>query len=143
MQRQHRLKKSAEFQRVRALKRSWAHPLLVLYAAANNQGGTRVGISVSKRIGRAVARNRAKRLIREAVRSFLPGLPADQDLVFVARPSMGEAGYAQVLEAVERLLRRAGLLAGQRALSAPAEGTGPSPDTGEAGSDQEAKSNRQ
>ncbi len=110
MQKRHRLKKSAEFQRVRALKQSWAHPLLVLYVAPNDLGITRIGISVSKRIGKAVVRNRAKRLIREAARQYLPVLPPGRDLVFMARSGMGEASYEQVSRAVESLLSRARLL---------------------------------
>jgi len=111
MQRRHRLKKSAEFQRVRALKRSWAHPLLVLYVAPNDLEIVRVGISTSKRVGKAVARNRAKRLIREAVRSFLPKLVPGHDLVFIARPAIAQADFERVLQAVEILLRRARVLA--------------------------------
>jgi ribonuclease P protein component len=121
---------------------------LVLYVATNDLDETRVGISVSRRVGKAVARNRAKRRIREAVRSFLPSLRVGQDLVFVARPSMAEATYQQVLEAVEGLLRRAGLLAGQRisavdrGRSSRAEGTGTPAQTDRAGSGQEAEPNR-
>lgn len=139
MQRQHRLKKSAEFQRVRALKQSWAHPLLVLYAAAGEGAVTRVGISASKRTGKAVTRNRIKRLIREAVRRFLPDMPAGQDLVFVARPAAAEASYQQVSEAVERLLRRARLLAGRQTAGSKqvsilhTEGPAAPPGAGQAG----------
>ncbi|MGE5617748.1 MAG: ribonuclease P protein component [Sphingomonadaceae bacterium] len=113
MQRRHRLKKSAEFQRVRALRQSWAHPLLVLYVAPNGLELTRIGISTSKRIGKAVTRNRVKRLIREATRSYLPSLPPGRDLVFVARPASAEAGFDQINRAVEILLRRARLLPAQ------------------------------
>ncbi len=116
MQRRHRLKKSAEFQRVRALKQSWAHPLLVLYVAPNDLEVTRVGISTSKRIGKAVVRNRVKRLIREAARGFLPSLPRGRDLVFIARPATAEANFEQVSRAVEILLQRARLLPQQRAV---------------------------
>ena len=125
MQRRHRLKKSAEFQRVRANKRSWAHPLLVLYIAPNGLDISRVGISVTKRIGKAVARNRAKRLIREAVRHYLPGLPSGWDLVFIARAAIAEASFLQVREAVENVLRRARLL---RAGQPTPEGQGQSED---------------
>ena len=131
MQRRHRLKKSAEFQRVRALKRSWAHPLLVLYVAPNDLEITRVGISVSKRIGKAVVRNRVKRLIREAVRGYLPSLPGGQDLVFIARAAAAESSYERISDAVAKLLGRAGLLvrrkpAAQESERAASE-TGPSP----------------
>lgn len=119
MQRCHRLKKGADFQRVRALKQSWAHPLLVLYAAPNDLDVTRIGISVSKRIGNAVARNRAKRRIREAVRPLLPNLPRGRDLVFIARAAVADADFQQLSHAVEALLRRARLQPSPR----------PSPDT--------------
>lgn len=117
MKRRHRLKKSADFQRVRAQRRSWAHPLMVLYAAPNNQELTRVGISTSKRIGKAVARNRAKRLIREAARKALPDILGGRDLVFVARGAIAEASYQQVNSAVEQLLGRSRLVTRRRPAS--------------------------
>ena len=110
LQRRHRLKKSADFQRVRALKQSRAHPLLVLYVAPNGLEFTRIGISTSKRLGKAVVRNRVKRLIRESVRAYLPSLPGGQDLVFIARPQSAGADYRQIKQAVEILLERAHLL---------------------------------
>lgn len=110
LQRRHRLKKSADFQRVRALKQSWAHPLLVLYVAPNGLAITRVGISTSKRLGKAVIRNRVKRLIRESVRALLPIIPGGRDLVFVARPASAQADYQSVKRAVGLLLERARLL---------------------------------
>lgn len=125
MQRRHRLKKSAEFQRVRAQRRSWAHPLLVLYLAPNDLGVTRVGVSVSKRIGKAVVRNRTRRLIREAVRMLLPSLPQGHDLLFVARGPITEADYHQVSQTVEKLLARARLLPrGQVAATQAAQADG-------------------
>ena len=110
MQRRHRLKKSAEFQRVRAQRQSWAHPLMVLYVAPNDLDITRVGISTTKRLGKSVARNRMKRLIREAARSFLPAMATGRDLVFAARGGAAEASYQQVRVAMENLLGRARLL---------------------------------
>ncbi|HEX9015166.1 MAG TPA: ribonuclease P protein component [Chloroflexota bacterium] len=114
MQRRYRLKKSAEFQRVRAQKRSWAHPLLVLYVAPNGLDWIRVGISTSRRLGKAVARNRVKRLVREAVRGLIPSITPGSDLVFAARGPAAEATYEQVRQAVDGLLRRARLIASPR-----------------------------
>ena len=110
MQRRHRLKKSAEFQRVRALRQSWAHPLMVLYVAPNDVGITRVGISTTKRLGNAVVRNHVKRLVREAARGFLPTMLTGRDLVFAARGAAAEASYQQVRQSMENLLNRARLI---------------------------------
>lgn len=95
---------------MRAQRQSWAHPLMVLYVAPNDFDVTRVGISTTKRLGKAVVRNRVKRLIREAARGFLPAMPGGRDLVFAARSSSAEATYQQVRTAVENLLGRARLI---------------------------------
>lgn len=106
MSRAHRLRRNADFQRVRAARLSWAHPLLVLYAAPNDGLAARVGISVGKRVGGAVVRNRVRRRVREAVR-LLTGLRPGRDLVFIARPPSAEADWVALRAATEGLLRRA------------------------------------
>ena len=110
MQRDARLRRNADFQRVRAAKRSWAHPLLVLYAAPNGNLAPRIGISVGKRVGGAVVRNRVRRRVREAVRLRRPELRPGRDLVFIARPPSAEADWATLRAATEDLLLRARLL---------------------------------
>jgi len=97
---------------VRAGRRSWTHPLLVLYAAAQEgaAGPTRSGFVVGRRVGNAVARNRVKRRLREAVRAQAPALAPGMDLVWIARPAIVAADFAAILAAVAQLLRRARLL---------------------------------
>jgi ribonuclease P protein component len=109
MKRANRLRRAADFQRVRAAERSWAHPLLVLRAAPNDAEVARVGISVGKRVGGAVVRNRVRRRVREAVR-LRPGLRPGHDLVFIARPASAEADWPTLRGAADELLRRARLL---------------------------------
>jgi ribonuclease P protein component len=75
----------------------------------------RVGFSVSKKVGKAVVRNRVKRRLREAVRHELPSIRPGTDLVFIARSAAAEASYWEIAEAVQAALRRAG------ALTRPAE----------------------
>ncbi|MGD1995354.1 MAG: ribonuclease P protein component [Anaerolineae bacterium] len=110
MERRIRLRRSADFERVRLDGRSWPHPLLVLAALRNELSYTRVGVAASRRVGRAVARNRAKRLLREAARHLYPKLSPGWDVVLIARPDILEAREPQVREALGVLVERAGLL---------------------------------
>jgi ribonuclease P protein component len=112
MQRADRLRSSADFQRVRGLKQSLVHPLLILYTAPNEVGHPRLGVSVSRRIGKAVVRNRVRRRIRESVRLQWNALRGARDLLFIARGPSAEADWEALRRAVDELLRRAGLLSG-------------------------------
>jgi len=117
MEKRLRLRKNSDFQRVYRKGHSWAHPLLVLYALRNDLGYSRFGFSASKRVGGAVVRNRARRLMREAIRLRQAMIADGWDVVIVARRPMGEANFHQVDQAVEQLLRRARLLKAAENLS--------------------------
>ncbi len=88
-----RLSRSAEFERVYRQGRSRANRFLVLYAfprAGEGEEGPRLGLSVSRKVGGAVQRNRVKRVLRDAFWAEAERLPADSDYVVVARPDAGE-----------------------------------------------------
>jgi len=105
-----RLRRSSDFQRVRATGRSWTNRLLVLIVSANDLNQVRVGVTASRRVGGAVVRVRARRLVREAVRPWLRSMRGGWDVVFVARKPLANASYQDVAQAVAQLLERAGLL---------------------------------
>ena len=114
MRRANRLRTRADFERVRAGKRSLANPLLVLYSAPNELGYPRVGVTVGRRTARefakAVVRNRVRRRTREAARRRLsPDGPA-YDLLFIARGPSATADWPALAGAVDDLLRRARVL---------------------------------
>lgn len=103
-----RLTRSRDFARVRRYGRSAGSPLLALYVLSNRSDDLRVGFSVSKKVGKAVIRNRVKRLLREAVRHDLPDIRPGLDLVFIARPAAAGATYPEIAETAEYLLRKTG-----------------------------------
>jgi ribonuclease P protein component len=92
------------------VRRSWGHPLFVLYVAPNDGQATRLGISVGKRVGKAVVRNQVKRRVREAVRHRYGDLLPGFDLVFIARAPAATAEWPMLRDATDELLRRSSVL---------------------------------
>ena len=81
----HRLRSPADFRRVYDRRRSASNGRFTVCGCENDLGYTRLGLSVSRRVGGAVTRNRWKRLLREAFRLTREKLPAGIDLVIVAK----------------------------------------------------------
>ncbi len=110
VKRRFRLTRSTDFQRVRQFGKSYAHPLMVLIALPNQTECIRIGVTAGRSVGKAVQRNRAKRILRSLVQAYLPVLPQGWDLVLIARSPLIQASFLQAESALDGLIRRAKLL---------------------------------
>jgi ribonuclease P protein component len=92
VQRRNRLSRSKDFDTVYRRGRSASSRYLVLHWFTRDdiEGEPRLGLAVPRAVGSAVARNRVKRLLREAWRELLPTVPQGQDYVLAARPGLAE-----------------------------------------------------
>ncbi|MBK7217947.1 MAG: ribonuclease P protein component [Candidatus Promineofilum sp.] len=107
-----RLRRSDDIARVRHKGRRWQHPLIVLFVNVQPQESSsvsRFAFVAGRHIGRATVRNRAKRRVREIVRHHLDTLKPGHDCLWVVRPPIVVAEYAELERAVLELLTRAGL----------------------------------
>lgn len=93
------------YRRVYEEGRSVANKYLVMYYL-EDQLPIRLGVVVSKRVGKAVSRNRVKRLIKESFRHYVYGLDLTGEFVIVARPRAASCSYYEISRAVEELLKR-------------------------------------
>jgi len=111
MRRELRLRRRKDFDNVFRKGRSWNNELLVLRSLPNDLPHNRFGFITSKRLGKAVVRNRTRRRIREAVR-VLP-LAASWDVVISAKTRAATGDFHQLRASVMDLLARAKLLANE------------------------------
>jgi ribonuclease P protein component len=99
-----------DFLRVKEAGRSWHHAAFVMSAVLNGLAHNRYGFIVSKRLGKAVVRNRLRRRLREAVRSIHPQIQPGYDVVVVARVPSLSLSYWELRQALVEVMQRAGLL---------------------------------
>jgi ribonuclease P protein component len=110
VQRKFRLTRSEDFKRVRRSGKSYAHPLVVLIVQTHDQPRVKVGVAAGRTVGTAVYRNRAKRLLREAMRTLIPNITLGLDLILIARPGLASATLEETRRALLNLLQRAKIL---------------------------------
>lgn len=105
-----RLRRGSDIDRVRSRGRSWSSRLLVLAILPNDLAHNRYGFAVGKKVGGSVERNRAKRLMREAIRVRHPELKQGNDVLVIARNSFqDETTLVEVSDQLDGLLARAGI----------------------------------
>ncbi|NLJ56777.1 MAG: ribonuclease P protein component [Firmicutes bacterium] len=102
-----RLRKNYQFQKVYRQGRSLSTAKTVLYYRKNREKYNRLGIVVSKKVGKSVVRHRLKRLYREAMRSLQGRIKrTGYDLVIIARKGAGNLTYQDAVRDLQRLMLR-------------------------------------
>ena len=109
LRKEYRLKKKYMFAYCyRAGKVAHAKSCLMYYTPSKNRN-VKIGISVSKKVGGAVQRNRARRVIREAITPFLQSINKNYNLIFVARENVLSFSFNEIKQDIEYMLKKAGV----------------------------------
>lgn len=111
MQKQHRLRSKEDFTSVYRYGKSVAnHQFVLYYKPKPGQEYYRLGISVSKKVGGAVVRNRMRRVIKEIVRANGDRIKQDYDLILIVRRAAIDLDYTALEKSIRHILKRASLL---------------------------------
>jgi ribonuclease P protein component len=106
--REERITKPCQYAEVYGKGKSYPSELIVLRTLPNNLDHSRYGLSVSKKVGNAVTRNRLKRRLREINR--MESIKSGWDIVYIIRPAAAEASFSSLKRSVETLLIKADIL---------------------------------
>lgn len=104
------IKNDYEFKRAYKRGKSFVSPVLVAYCLRRRQSVVRIGITTGKKVGNAVCRSRARRVIRESYRHIMPEMSVGWDIIFVARTKTAQVKQQQVEESMLYLLKKAGVI---------------------------------
>ena len=99
------LRSRRDFARIQSAGRARSDRLMTVRYAPNQLGYDRFGIATGRHLGGAVERNRVRRRLRELLRDAVRATPTGADILIIARPAITEATFAEIREALGRLLR--------------------------------------
>ena len=113
MDRIYRLRSNMEFKKVYSGGKSYWNRNLVLYVKKNDLKYSRIGYSITKKIGNAVVRNKIRRRMKEINRLNFNRIKGNYDLIFIPKKNIVDISYIELESAVIHILKIAGLLKGQ------------------------------
>ena len=103
----YRVRKNEEFSQIISLKHSSANAFFVVYTSDRKEDHARVGISVSKKLGNAVVRNKIKRQVREMVKACVDFESCPKDLIIIVRKPYLNRSFSQNTNDLEKAIKKA------------------------------------
>jgi len=110
VKRNFRLTNSTDFLRVRRFGKSYAHPLVLLVVLQVPDEKTQIGVVAGRSVGNAVQRNRAKRMLREAVRTLLYLVKPGWKIILISRRPILKAELTEIQDTLIMLFLKANLI---------------------------------
>lgn len=110
MEKRFRIRKNREFQHVYKNGKNYWNRNIILYAMKNNLNETRVGFTISKKIGNSVIRNKTKRRMREAYLRSIPDLKTGYDLIFIPKKHIVDISFEELEKSIRHILKISGLV---------------------------------
>ena len=105
MEKKYRLRKNMEFKKVYSGGKSYWNRNLILYVRKNELENSRIGITITKKIGNAVVRNRIRRRIKEIIRLKLGNIKDGYDLIIIPKKNVQDISYKDLESAMIHIMR--------------------------------------
>lgn len=106
MNKSFRLTKNFEFKKVYEARRRWSGPFFTMYIKKNDLNRSRLGVSVSKKVGKSVIRNKIKRRLKEIFRKNMGKIKTGYDIVISVKPQAAEEDFKTIENEMILLLKR-------------------------------------
>lgn len=110
MEKKYRLRKNLEFKKVYSSRNNYWNRNLILYKRKNNSENTRIGFSISKKVGNAVIRNKIKRRMKEICRLNLYRTKSGYDLIFIPKKNVVDISFKELESALIHILKISNML---------------------------------
>lgn len=109
LKRINRLKKRYQFNYVYKSGEHFSANHIVLYVTSSKTKNLKVGLAVTKKVGHAVVRNRVRRQLREIIRTQIPMLKQNYNIIVVAKDNITQASFSELTNEFNKLIHKAGL----------------------------------